>query len=122
METRTAQATIASVREELTAHDLLAQGRLDADAILALRHAVASAIAERAHLIFIDVSRVSGVTPSGVAGMLDLLRLVRSRGGDLRLYGNCGAIDEAHTALQLNSVTRVYADRTAASLAGRRKR
>jgi anti-sigma B factor antagonist len=94
--------------------DLSVPGRLDARAVLALRGHVAAAVVDGPVLVLVDVSAVDGVTPSGVAGMLDLLRVVRATGGDLRLFGLSHAVSHAHSALRLDLVTRVYGGRAAA--------
>lgn len=122
MSTQTETRTHRATPTETDHHDLTAQGRLDAESVLALRHAVVAVIADRAPIVLVDVSRVSIVTPSGIAGLLELMRVTRSRGGDLRLHGTCRSIDEAHTVLRLRSVTRVYADRAEAVVVGARRR
>ncbi|MBE7699473.1 STAS domain-containing protein [Oerskovia sp. Sa1BUA8] len=88
--------------------DLPSGGRLDAAAVLSLRAPVASAVADGPVLVLLDVSGVDGVSPSGVAGLLDLLRVARSRGGDLRLHGASAALQHAFTMLGLDAVTRIY--------------
>ncbi|GAA1399383.1 MULTISPECIES: STAS domain-containing protein [Oerskovia] len=92
----------------VTSIDLPTGGRLDAAAVLSLREPVSSAVADGPVLVLLDVSGVDGVSPSGVAGLLDLLRVVRSRGGDLRIFGASAALQHAFTALRLDTVTRIY--------------
>jgi cellulose synthase (UDP-forming) len=86
----------------------LAENRFDAAEALRLRVQVAAALSEGRDLVLLDVSAVSVITSSGVAALFDLLRLVRSRGGDLRLYGASAAFRAAHAAHRLESVLRVY--------------
>ncbi|MGB2921456.1 MAG: glycosyltransferase family 2 protein [Mycobacterium sp.] len=85
----------------------------DASAALELRQAVADAAP--VPVLFIDVSGVASVTPSGVAVMLDLLRMVRARGGELRLFGASGAFERAHKVLELAGVTSLHSDHADAS-------
>jgi anti-anti-sigma factor len=87
----------------------LAEDRFDADQALRLRVQVAAALSEGRDLVLLDVSAVSVITSSGVAALFDLLRFVRSRGGDVRLYGVSAAFRAAHAAHRLDSVMRVYA-------------
>ena len=86
----------------------LAEDRFDAAEALRLRVQVAAGLSEGRDLVLLDVSAVSVITSSGVAALFDLLRFVRSRGGDVRLYGVSPAFRAAHTALRLDSVLRVY--------------
>lgn len=94
--------------------DLSVLGPLDARAVLALRAQVAGAVVDGPVLVLLDVSAVDRVTPSGVAGVLDLGRVARAAGGDLRLHGLSRAVAHAHAALRLDVVTRVYGERAAA--------
>ncbi len=87
--------------------------RFDAGEALRLRAVVAESAA--APLVFIDVSGVESVTPSGVAAMLDLLRMVRARGGELRLFGASSAFERAHRVLELAKVTSLHHDHADAS-------
>jgi cellulose synthase (UDP-forming) len=87
----------------------LAEDRFDAAEALRLRVQVAGGLSEGRDLVLLDVSAVSVITASGVAALFDLLRLVRSRGGDLRLYGASPAFRAAHAAHRLESVLRLYA-------------
>ena len=82
--------------------------RFDAAAALALRSDVAQSAPDRAPMVLIDVSGVRIVTPSGVAAMLDILRLVRSRGGDLRIIGASSSFTLAHETMALTRVTRLH--------------
>jgi anti-sigma B factor antagonist len=86
-------------------------GPLDAEAILRLRAAVVAAERGGPTLVLVDASAVTKVTPSGVAGMLDLLRLTRAAGGDFRVYGQSRGLGNAHAALRLTSVVAVYRNR-----------
>ncbi|KRD41053.1 hypothetical protein ASE27_18185 [Oerskovia sp. Root918] len=106
-------ATIVSAPDLTLTHPvtsigLPSGGRLDAAAVLSLRGPVATAVADGPVLVLLDVSGVDGVSPSGIAGLLDLLRVVRSRGGDLRIFGASTAVQHAFTALGLDAVARVY--------------
>jgi cellulose synthase (UDP-forming) len=87
----------------------LAEDRFDAADALRLRVQVAAGLSAGRDLVLLDVSAVSVITSSGVAGLFDLLRFVRSRGGDVRLYGASPAFRAAHAAHRLDSVLRVYA-------------
>ncbi|WP_069386270.1 STAS domain-containing protein [Cellulosimicrobium cellulans] len=106
-------ALAPSVAHPRTA-DLVLVGHLDARAVLALRAQVAAAVVDGPVLVLLDVSAVDRVTPSGVAGVLDLGRVARAAGGDLRLHGLSRAVAHAHAALRLDLVTRVYGGRAAA--------
>lgn len=100
----------------ITPLDIAISGTLDARAGLTLREEIAPAAANGPVLVLLDVNGVDGVNPSGLAALLDLLRHLRTRGGDLRLHGASVAFDEAHTGMQLESVSRVYPSRDEAAL------
>jgi cellulose synthase (UDP-forming) len=86
----------------------------DAVAALALRANLSDATQYPA-VVLIDVSRVRVVTPSAVAATLDLMRMVRARGGDLRIFGASQSFTMAHDTMSLNHVTRLHGDHTEAS-------
>lgn len=98
--------------------DVAVAGRLDAAAVLNLREAVVQACADGPVKILVNISGVTQVTASGLAGMLELLRLARARGGDVRLYGVSLAVADAQEASQLTSITRIYVHREQAAGAG----
>jgi len=100
-------------------YDLTVAGDLDATTLLALRHEVARAVEDHPAIVLLDVSAVSRITPSGVAGMLDLLRIARSAGGDFRVYGESRVLAGAHSALRLTTVIAVYPRRSDALEAAR---
>ncbi len=87
--------------------------RFDAGEALRLRDLVARSTP--VPLVLIDVEGVTTVTPSGVAVLLDLLRMVRARGGELRVYGASGAFERAHRVLDLGSLTCLHIDQAEAS-------
>jgi cellulose synthase (UDP-forming) len=97
------------------AHVHHAAGRFDAIAALDLRSDVAQVVDLSGRIILIDVSLVTTVTPSGAATMLELLRMVRSRGGDLRMFGDSRGFASAHETMSLSHVTRLYSGRDEAS-------
>lgn len=101
-------APVLTLSHPVTSLDLPSGGRLDAAAVLSLRAPVTAAVADGPVLVLLDVSGVEGVSPSGVAGLLDLLRVVRARGGDLRFFGASTALRHAFTALGLDAVARIY--------------
>ncbi|MFF2622693.1 STAS domain-containing protein [Oerskovia jenensis] len=101
-------APVLTLSHPVTSLDLPSGGRLDAAAVLSLRAPVTAAVADGPVLVLLDVSGVEGVSPSGVAGLLDLLRVVRARGGDLRFFGASTALRHAFTALRLDAVARIY--------------
>jgi anti-anti-sigma regulatory factor len=51
--------------------------------------------------------------------MLDLLRMVRARGGELRLFGPSRGFTQAHETMSLSNVTRLYTGRDEASQTSR---
>lgn len=104
--------------DPLVNRDLTLTGRLDAAAVLALRVPVTEAVADGPAIVLIDVSGVTNVTASGVAGLLELLRLARLRGGDLRIHGTSQAVVDAQEAAHLTNINRVYAGRDEAVSAG----
>lgn len=109
-------AAPATTPLEITRLDIAIGGTLDARAGLTLREEIAPAAANGPVLVLLDVNGVDGVNPSGLAALLDLLRHLRTRGGDLRLHGASVAFDEAHAGMQLESVSRVYPSRDEAAL------
>lgn len=99
-------------------HDVEVTGLFDAAAMLKLREQVTEALADGPVTMLVDISGVTQVTASGLAGMLELLRLARSRGGDVRLYGISLAVADAQEASRLTSVTRIYVRRDQAAQSG----
>lgn len=91
--------------------DLALRGSLDATTTLGLRVGVTESVQDGPAVVLLDVSGVTSVTASGVAATLELLRLARSRGGDLRLHGTSEAVAHAQLAARLTQITRVYASR-----------
>lgn len=96
-------------------HDLTVAGVFDAAAMLALRDQVTAALADGPVTVLVNISGVTQVTASGLAGVLELLRLARSRGGDVRLYGISLAVADAQEASRLTSVIRIYVRRDQAA-------
>ncbi|MDT5149746.1 MAG: hypothetical protein QOI01_1479 [Mycobacterium sp.] len=100
---------------------LRAAASFDAVAALDLRAQVAVALTGASPIVLIDVSDVRTLTPSGVAVMLDLLRMVRSHGGDLRIIGaSRGCFAMAHEMMSLSGITRLHDDHAAAANAAQR--
>jgi cellulose synthase (UDP-forming) len=95
-----------------------AWGHFDAAAALGLRSTVTEAMGGGLSMVLIDVSGVRTVTPSGVAAMLDLLRKVRSRGGDLRIFGASRGFAMAFETMSLSRVTRLHGDYAEAARTG----
>lgn len=101
----------------LPAHEFSLVG--SADVHTGLHHRVAGACADGARLILVDISGVTGVTPSGLADLLHAWRAARSHGGDLRAYGHSPALADAMAALDLGRVFTIHPDRhEALSLSG----
>ncbi|MBK4347251.1 STAS domain-containing protein [Lacisediminihabitans changchengi] len=100
-------------------HDLTVEGELNATSLLCLRGEVARAVEDHPAIVLLDVSAVTKITPSGVAGMLDLLRIARSAGGDFRVHGESPVLASAHSALRLTMVIAVYPTRLDALEAAR---
>ena len=102
--------------------DIALDGVLDAAATLALRAPVTAWLQDGPAVVLVDIADVTGVTASGVAGILELRRLARTRGGDVRLHGTSHAVLHAQVAAELTAITRVYSTRNAALNAGSRNR
>jgi cellulose synthase (UDP-forming) len=108
----------AAAQERLTltaARHLCAATCFDASAALALRSNLSDVTQGHPPVVLIDVSGVRTVTPSAVAATLDLMRMVRARGGDLRIFGASRSFTRAHEAMSLNHVTRLHGDHAEAS-------
>lgn len=117
----TSAASGAGTTGTVAHRDLALTGRVDATAVLALRIPVTAAVIDGPAVVLLDVAGVTSATASGVAGLLELLRLARMRGGDLRLHGTSQAIADAQVAARLTAITRVYASRAEAVDAGVRR-
>lgn len=89
--------------------------RFDAEAALVLRSDIVCALEQPSPVVLIDISAVSTVTPSGAAAMVDLMRMVHACGADLRLFGDSRAFAQAHKAMALSRITRIYLGREEAS-------
>jgi cellulose synthase (UDP-forming) len=111
---RPAPAHLVAVMEA-EPQDHRAAVHFDADAALQLRSDIASTL-DLPAMVLIDISSVTMVTPSGAAAMLDLLRMVRAHGGELRMFGASKGFTQAHEAMALEAVTRLYSGRDEASI------
>ncbi|SCX11561.1 glycosyltransferase family 2 protein [Mycolicibacterium fluoranthenivorans] len=89
---------------------LYAAARFDAVAALALRSHVAESVLGGAPIVLVDVSGVRTITPSAVAVVVDLLRLLRTSGGDLRIFGDSRSFALAYETMALSHVTRLHGD------------
>ena len=115
LEPRPAQPGQVIALAEGAPQDHRTVGRFDAVAGLRLRADIANAMQGVPTMVLIDISDVTMVTPSGAAAMLDLLRMVRARGGELRLFGPSRGFTRAHETMSLSNVTRLYPGRDEAS-------
>ncbi len=108
-----APMTIHSAQKtaDLTSLELTVTGALDATTVLAVRQASAKAAADGPILVLVDVAAVTSVGASGVVGLLEVLHLLRLRGGDLRLFGHSRELQETRLQAHLGHVARVYANR-----------
>jgi len=97
----------ASAKTRVKSHRIDSE-HFGAQEALRLRVLMAERLSEGHDIILLDVSQVSVVTSSGIAALFDLLRFIRSRGGDVRLFGVSPAFSEAREALRLTSVMPVY--------------
>lgn len=89
---------------------LCAAATFDATAALAMRSHIEGCTRDGAPIVLIDVSGVRTITPSAVAVVLDLLRLVRAGGGDLRIFGDSRTFTLAYETMALARVTRLHGD------------
>lgn len=96
---------------DLTSLNLTITGALDAATVLAVRQASAKAAADGPVLVLLDIAAVTSVAASGVVGLLEVLHLLRSRGGDLRLFGDSSELQETRLQAHLGHVARIYANR-----------
>ncbi|MGR0161693.1 STAS domain-containing protein [Paenarthrobacter nitroguajacolicus] len=108
-----APMTLSSAQKtaDLTSLDLTVTGALDATTVLAVRRASAKAAADGPILVLLDVAAVTSVGASGVVGLLEVLHLLRLRGGDLRLFGDSSELKETRLQAHLGHVARIYANR-----------
>jgi len=107
--------------QALAGMQLRAAARFDAVAALDLRSQVAVALTGPSPIVLIDVSGVRTLTPSGVAVLVDLLRVVRSHGGDLRIFGaSRGCFAMAHEMMALSNITRLHVDHAEAAYPAQR--
>ncbi|VXC20912.1 Putative STAS domain protein [Arthrobacter sp. 9V] len=95
----------------LSTVDLTMTGALDAATVLAIRQASAMAAADGPILVVLDVAELTSVGASGVVGLLEVLHVLRSRGGDLRLYGDSRHLQETRLQAHLGQIARIYANR-----------
>jgi cellulose synthase (UDP-forming) len=98
---------------------LYAAACFDARAALALRSRLSDGTQGHPRVVLIDVSGVRTVTPSAMAATLDLMRMVRARGGDLQIFGASPSFTRAHETMSLHHVTRLHGDHAEARRHGR---
>lgn len=91
--------------------DLFWAGSLDAEASLELRERIIPHLIDGPRLFLLDVSGIDHVTASGIVGAVELLRLARRHGGDLRLFGVSAAFEDATLQTQLSAIARCYVTR-----------
>ncbi|MDR6986397.1 anti-anti-sigma factor [Paenarthrobacter nitroguajacolicus] len=108
-------STLSPVQNSLSAplksFDLTVDGTLDAASVLSLRHMSAEAATDGPVVVLLDVAHVTSVGASGVVGLLEVLHVLRSRGGDLRLFGSSTALEQTRLQAHLGHVARIYATR-----------
>ncbi|MDI2033304.1 STAS domain-containing protein [Paenarthrobacter nitroguajacolicus] len=103
----------------LTSVDLSVVGALNAATVLAIRQESAKAASDGPILVFLDVAAVTTVGASGVVGLMEVLHVLRSRGGDLRLFGSSTALETTRLQAHLGQVARIYETREEAVDGGR---
>ena len=101
----------SSIPALLTSTDLTVAGPLDAARILAIRRLSAKASADGPVVVLLNVADVTYVGASGVVGLLEVLHVLRARGGDLRLFGTSTTLDQTLLQAHLGHVARIYATR-----------
>ncbi len=99
---------------------LNAPARLDATSTLVLKASVRTSLADGPALVLLDLSALSSIEASGVAGLLEMLHEVRSRGGDLRLHGSSAPLGMSRLQAHLGAVTTIYEDHEKAINGGSR--
>ncbi len=104
----------------LSSFDLTLTGALDAATVLAIRQDSAKAATDGPILVLLDVAAVTTVGASGVVGLLEVLHLLRARGGDLRLFGSSAALETTRLQAHLGQVARIYGSREEAVDGGQR--
>jgi anti-anti-sigma regulatory factor len=92
--------------------------RLDARTAVDLKDAAIRAAGNGPVLVLIDVSAVSAIDASGVVGILEVLRAVRSRGGDVRLHGASASLEAVRFQAHLGQIARIYGTRDQAMRGG----
>ena len=105
------QSTVPATPARPPVVDMRIVGPLDADAVLRLREDLVPSLADGPVVVLVEISDVTRAAASGIAGLLELRRMVCVRGGDLRLYGASPAVGRARAAAQLDSITRIYPTR-----------
>ncbi|GAA2868800.1 STAS domain-containing protein [Paenarthrobacter ilicis] len=95
----------------LASLDLTLTGALDAATVLAIRHDSATAATDGPIVVLLDVAAVTTVGASGVVGLLEVLHVLRARGGDLRLFGTSEALENTRLQAHLGQVARIYGTR-----------
>ncbi|BCW39175.1 hypothetical protein StoSoilB3_07100 [Arthrobacter sp. StoSoilB3] len=99
--------------------DLTLTGALNAATVQAILQDSAKAATDGPVLVLLDVTAVTTIGASGVVGLLEVLHLLRARGGDLRLFGNSPALETTRLQAHLGQVARVYENREEAVDGGR---
>jgi anti-sigma B factor antagonist len=111
-------AAVSTHAGQMPIVDLTCGEHLDAGVTLSLRETTVRAAADGPVLVLLDVSGIRAIDASGVVGLLEVLRQVRSRGGDLRLHGTSRALNDAGLQGHLGHVARIYRDRQEAAVGG----
>ncbi|GAA3274137.1 STAS domain-containing protein [Paenarthrobacter aurescens] len=106
-----APSTLSSPSAQLTGLDLKIAGTLDATTVRAVREASAKAAEDGPILVLLNVTAVRSVAASGVVGLFEVLHLLRSRGGDLRLFGTSNELQDTRLQAHLGHVARIYPTR-----------
>ena len=103
----------------LTSFDLTLVGALNAATVLTIRQDSARAAGDGPILVLLDVTAVTSIGASGVVGLMEVLHLLRARGGDLRLFGSSAALETTRLQAHLGQVARIYETREEAVDGGR---
>lgn len=100
-----------SIPDSLASVDLSVSGRLDASATIFLRDTAACAVQDGPVLVLLDVTEITNINASGVVGLLEVLHLIRSRGGDLRVFGSSEVMRDVLSHADLMGILRIYRSR-----------
>ncbi len=84
---------------------------LDANTALRVKQELGSAIGDQARRVVLDLSRLDFIDSAGLGVLVSLVKVLRARGGDMRLVGLKDPVRMIFQLTRLEKVFKIFGDR-----------